>query len=370
MDLELNKYASPGEALAELLKNRSWSQTDLATILGKPQRSISEIITGKKGVTPETAIALATAFGNDPEFWLSLESKYRLSLTDLPGSDIEERARLFNMAPIKEMIKRGWIESKDDVSELAGQLNQFFEHDCLMSAPEIKASLRSSFSGDMNPAQTAWCYRAKWLAKAMKVADYDERNFDTGIKKLRRLASWPDHAAKVPAILANMGIRFVVVEPIAKTRIDGAAFWLDCNSPVIAMSARYDRIDNFWHTLGHELSHIKHRDSFALDIDIMRDSAELEGGRSDIEQRADTESCGMWIDQDAFQSFIVRVGPLYSRDRVIQFANRIKIHPGLIVGQLQGRGEIGFQSLRDQLVKIREHVTCEAITDGWGHVVS
>jgi HTH-type transcriptional regulator/antitoxin HigA len=69
-------------------------------------------------------------------------------------------------------------------------------------------------------------------------------------------------------------------------------------------------------------------------------------------------------------SFIVRVRPMYSKNRIVQFANRARIHPGIIVGQLQHRGEIGYAANREMLAKVREIIANSAITDGWGRVVS
>ena len=167
-----------------------------------------------------------------------------------------------------------------------------------------------------------------------------------------------------------MGIRFVVVEPLPHTKIDGVAFWLDPSSPVIALSIRFDRIDSFWHTLGHELSHIRHRDDPTVDTDIVGESRPFPAEQTAIERRADAEACAMWIDAEELQSFILRVGPLYSRARINQFANRLVVHPGIIVGHLQFRGELGYQALRDTLVKVRDAVTSEAATDGWGFVLA
>lgn len=355
--------------LSEMMQARGWTQVDLATILSKPQRSISEIVTGKKCLTPETAILLAAAFGNEPEFWMEIESKYRLSLVDSKPNEVSSRARLYDLAPVKEMAKRGWVSSAADPSQLEHELCKFFGQESLQEEPRIDASLRTSLEGTINPSQRAWCFRARRLAQSLvDVGRFDESNFQKGLRKLRRLAAWPEHAGKVPSVLASMGIRFVVVEPLIKTRIDGAAFWLDEHSPVIAMSIRYDRIDSFWHTLGHELSHIRHRDGTSLDIDLVGDNQLSPAEKSPVELRADREAAETWIDAEDLQSFIVRVGPLYSRERINQFANRMKIHPGIIVGQLQYRGEISYRNMRDTLVKVREYVLFEALTDGWGHL--
>ena len=74
----------------------------------------------------------------------------------------------------------------------------------------------------------------------------------------------------------------------------------------------------------------------------------------------------MLFPSDALRSFILRVGPIYSKERINQFANRVKIHPGVIVGQLQKRKEISYAANREMLVKVREYVTSTAVTDGWG----
>lgn len=69
-----------------------------------------------------------------------------------------------------------------------------------------------------------------------------------------------DSVRQVPGVLANAGVRFLIVEILPTTRIDGVCLWLDASSPVVALSLRYDRIDAFWHTLLHECAHVKYKD--------------------------------------------------------------------------------------------------------------
>lgn len=359
----------PGQVLDEMMKERGWTQTDLSNILGKPQRSISEIINGKKAVTPETAVALASAFDNSPEFWIQLEGNYRLSKASEPDGTIRNRARLYEIAPVKEMQKRGWISDSSDARQIENDLLHFFGMEQINAEPSIDVSRRSSIT-ELNSSQRAWCFRAKQLAQALKVSPYSANAFERGIKQLKRIAASPSNAGKVQSALAKMGIRFVVVEPLSKTRIDGAAFWLDSKSPVIAMSIRFDRIDSFWHTLGHELSHIRHRDGESLDVDLVGENRPSPVEHDPVELRADREAAATWLNPDELESFILRVGPLYSKSRINQFANRIQVHPGIIVGQLQYRGELGYQACRETLVKIRNTVTAEALTDGWGHMIT
>src|SRR5690606_18590643 len=88
---------------------------------------------------------------------------------------------------------------------------------------------------------------------------------------LSALLSAPEEVRHVPRVLNDVGVRFVVVEAIPGTKIDGACFWLSKTQPVIALSLRLDRIDNFWFVLRHEIEHVlrKHgRETFILDQDV------------------------------------------------------------------------------------------------------
>ena len=361
----------PGKMVAIAMKKRGWTQQDLAMILGKPQPFISQIITGKRSVTPETAHALAQAFGDTPQYWMEIEARFRVSLVAPQDQTVRNRAHLFEIAPVKDMEKRGWIKKTKSPKDLEGELRSFFETDNLDSIPSLCVhSKKTQRTDPLTAEQRAWCFRAKSLASPIKAKKFSLAGFDKGIDQLRVLAAWPDHARKVTSVLADMGIRMVVIEPLARTRIDGASFWLNQYSPVIAISIRYDRIDSFWHTLGHELSHVRNNDGLKLDMDLVGENRSSPAELNSTERRADIEAVNFVIDQQELEDFIVRVGPLYSRARINQFANRIRVHPGIIVGQLQYRGELSYSQLRNTLVKVREAVTSEAVTDGWGHFVS
>src|SRR5688572_17334309 len=105
----------PGEFIKDELEARAWSQADLAEIIGKSVRLVSEIVTAKRSVTPETAKVLAGAFGTSAEFWLNLESQYRLSRSAPADDAVSRRARLFEKAPVAEMVKRGWIRETREI---------------------------------------------------------------------------------------------------------------------------------------------------------------------------------------------------------------------------------------------------------------
>lgn len=360
-----------GEFIRDELDERGWTQDDLARIMDRPVSHVQMIISGNRGITATTAHELSEAFGTSPEVWMNLDAAYRLWSSRPQRGTIRDRARIFEYAPVLEMQRRGWIKHTSDVDELAGELKRFFRVDSLDDKPMFAVAARSSLRDDqaLTAEQTAWCCRALQLAPLVEAAQFTAGAFDEGCRRLRALLAVAEGVREVPRVLSTMGIRFVVVKHLARARIDGAALWLDQNSPVIALSLRYDRIDCFWHTLCHELSHIRNKDGARVDEEIVREGKLQEVPRSDLEQRADREAADMLLASEKLHDFILRVKPYYKKQRIIQFANMNCVHPGIVAGQLQFRGEIDYSANREMLVKVRSIVVRTALTDGWGQAI-
>jgi HTH-type transcriptional regulator/antitoxin HigA len=347
----------PGEFIREELEARGWTQADLARIIDRPIQAVNLILGGKKKITARTATELAAAFGTSPELWLNLQSSYSLSQEGGDCSEIEHRAKLYKIAPVKLMETRGWIRKTQSTDALYKELLKFFEVKDLESLPKLPLAARSSAPStpEVTAAQVTWGFRVRKLAQNLFVSNYNSNSL------------LPEEVRKVPRILAEMGIRFVIVEHLPKTKMDGCALKIG-NAPIIGMSLRYDRIDYFWHTLFHELSHVLNGD-IMLDADIEESSIE-DAEKATTEARADKQASEMLVPQDKLNSFIARVGPMYSKERINQFANRLHIHPGIIVGQLQHKKEVSFSANREMLVPVRDIIRQEAMTDGWGHFLS
>ena len=113
------------------------------------------------------------------------------------------------------------------------------------------------------------------------------------------------------------------------------------------------------------------QDGLGLDDDLVGDA---KTGAVDVatgaERRADAFAASLLIPPGKLDDFIRETQPRYSKVRIKQFANAIKVHPGIILGQLHRRGEISYASNREMLVKIRDAVTKTSATDGWGEAPS
>jgi HTH-type transcriptional regulator/antitoxin HigA len=355
----------PGKILRQKLEERGWTQDEFALITGRNKKTIGNIITGKTGISPDMAVALSVVFKDSASDWMNWDNQYSLSLVESDAIDIGRRADLYTKAPIREMQKRGWIKATTDPAGLESELSAFF-------APQLAVSTRRAGpSQNLTPIQSAWCYRARQLASALVVQAFDSNQLSALEKDLRVLAAYPSEVRHLPKVFGKYGIRFIIVEPLTGAKIDGAAFWLSEKAPVIAVSARFDRIDAFWFTVMHEFSHIRHGDALSVDDELIGETGCMEViTKDEFETRADSEAAASLIAKDELDSFVRRLGPLYSKERIIQFAHRIKIHPGIIVGQLQHRGEVGYFAHRELLAKVRSIITETALTDGWGKTIS
>lgn len=360
----------PGDFLREELETRGWTQIDLAEVLGRNVALVNQIISGKRSITPETARGLAAAFGTSPEFWLRLEQSYQLwRVRDKDATAISRRAILYSSAPISDMMRRGWIEPSENVDVLEKRLLTFFGVNTIeeVQHPFAYAARKSTpYTQETTPSQRAWLARAKQIAQSVRVAPYTANSVENALARLRLLAHTAEETRHVSKVLSENGIRFVVVEPLAGTKIDGACFWFN-GSPVIALSMRYNRIDNFWFTLMHELGHCSQQE-VSLDSDLDTSKANTE--KPESERNADEFALKSLINPKDLDNFIARKRPLYSTQSIIAFAQTKNVHPGIVAGQLHYRGELKWENFRKTLVQVREYVTSSALTDGWGSVIS
>lgn len=368
-----NRPIHPGKILEQKLEEKGWSKGELAAILGVSRQTVYLVLTGKVNISKEMATRLAAAFGNAPAEWLKWDSLHKLSTPGADVSSVGMMARLYDVAPVRDMQRRGWLALTADPSELEFELKKFFGADSLDADIVFPvAAKRTVALANLNSAEKAWCFRARQLAASMIVDPFRSERLAALAKKLRQLAAYPKEARHLPKIFSEFGIRFVVIEPLPGVKIDGASFWLSEEEPAIAVSIRHDRIDGFWFTVMHEYAHIRAGDALSVDTDLIDEMRGIAVTlvEDETEHLANERAADILVPRSEMWSFISRVGPYYSRERVIQFAHTMKIHPGIIVGQLQYRKELGYSALRELLPKVRDIVIGTALTDGWNQIIA
>lgn len=373
----MSEYKTPGQLIESLLEGNGWSKRTLAIIIGKPEAALNKIIAGKQSLDAHTALLLEEVFKVDAERFLALQRDYDLAIARAsarPDPQRATRAHIFGGLPVGEMSKRGWLGGANirDVKQVEGALASFFG---AQSPDDIEflphAARKTMVNTETTPAQLAWLYRVRSMAVEMIVPPFSPDKLDQALTELHALRVSTESVRLVPRILERAGIRFVVVETLPTAKIDGVCFWLTDQSPVVGMSLRHDRNDNFWFVLRHELEHVRleHGKGGHIVLD-----AELDGERAGagpnvpeeerLANRAGAEFC---VPQTQMQAFVDRKAPLFSERDMVGFARSIGVHPGLVAGQLQhltGR----YERFRQHQEKVRGYLLPVAYSDGWGNV--
>jgi HTH-type transcriptional regulator/antitoxin HigA len=162
----------------------------------------------------------------------------------------------------------------------------------------------------------------------------------------------------------------LIVQALPGAKIDGVCFWLNNGtSPVIGMSIRFDRIDNFWFVLRHEIEHVLRGDGRATEM--IDSGLDMDTGVTiDLppeEIAANNASLDFCVPKIEMDSWIARKAPFFSEKDLIGFARRIGVHPGLVAGQLRKRID-NYTLFRRYLVKVQHAVAPSSTVDGWGQV--
>jgi HTH-type transcriptional regulator/antitoxin HigA len=377
VELLSQEYRTPGQLIQALLDSRGWTQRVLAIVLAIDETGLNKIVAGKRAIDADLAIGLSQIFGVPAETFLDLQKSYDLAVARVvsrPDPMLATRASLFGELPVSEMIRRGWLKGVDDVRNVKGveaALCKFFG---VPSVEEIEilphAPKKTDVFSPATPAQLAWLYRVKQLATDSLAAKYSPVTLLYMIEEFRKLLGSPESARKVPRMLAESGVRYVIAEALPGSKIDGVCFWLDDRTPVIGMSLRHDRIDNFWFVLRHECEHVLHNHGLSammLDAELEKERAGTGDSLPEEEQIANKAAAEFCVPQSSMNKFISVKAPFFAERDIIGFAKTIGVHPGIVAGQLQHRIS-RYDLFRNHLVKIRSAVIPNAMVDGWGDV--
>lgn len=329
----------PGEYLADELDARGWSIADFADIIGRPVQVVSEIINGRKAVTPQTATEIAAATATSAETWLRLQSVYDLwrfnrGSGPTTQSPVSRRARLAALVPVRELVARGDLP-EGDLDAQESEVCRLLGLASLDEAPRFAlAARRSGFASTLSPAQLAWVALARRSTATIDAPPFDQEGFAVVVERLSRTVAEPSDIADLPRRFAAVGVRLTYVPFLSGSKIDGAAYWDD--GPAIALSGRMPSLDSILFTLLHECAHLTlgHVDGGQVVDEDLSSPSTLTN-----EQTAD-ELARAWSIPGP-----VTVTAPFSRKRVEAEAKRLGVHPALVVGRLQYERHIPWRNL-------------------------
>jgi HTH-type transcriptional regulator/antitoxin HigA len=338
-----------GEFLAEELEARGWTQAEFAAILGRPAQFVSEIISGKKEITRESAAQIGAALGTSAEMWLSLQDRYFLwkqnqdakAQSDL--DDVRRRARLNEKGPIPLLKKAGVLAGKT-LDELEDEVLRFFELTSLDEEPRLAAAAKRSNHGEaLSSLQTSWLYMVRHAARQKTpTGTYSRQALEEVGAALPRVATSPEDFAALPDMLGRVGVRLVYVPGLPGAKIDGCAMLVD-KARVIGLSGRGKRLDKVLFALIHEIAHHTHGHVKA-DVPIV-ETIEVDddpGDHSDeaTQEREANATAAKWV----LPSGLPRLPERVSGPWVLDTAAEAGIAPIVLVGHLQHHKRLDWRT--------------------------
>jgi HTH-type transcriptional regulator / antitoxin HigA len=346
---------SPGELLAEILEEREISQSELARRMGRPTKTINEIVNGKAAVTPQTAIQLERVLGTSASFWVNAEAAYRHDLARFAEAEqLAANAPWLERFPIKDLIREGFLKKAPVNSQIEGLL-QFFEvgsRDAWASRwGQMRPAYRPGAGAATIEARAAWLRWGELTAREANVAPFNATALHELLPEIVRLSTvTPPQAAieELTDVLADVGVALVLLPEFAGVRLSGAAHWPTPARPVIQISARYGTDDQFWFTVLHELGHILDapRETFA--DGPLRDEVHEPEDVDDAEERADRIAREALVPSGQLREFLA-TSRSDDRAAIKAFARTLGVAPGIVVGRLQRDNKLDWKTALNDL---------------------
>ncbi len=334
----------PGELLAEELETRGMTQRELADRTGRPEQKISEIISGRKRITDDTALELEKVLGIPAEFWVNLQASYQLTQARIRERiELEKQEDWLDFFPIREMRARGFLPPDRDKQTTLAAILKFFgvasfpalveRHRSLLGQYRITPKTRIS-----EGALWTWLRAGDLEAREVEAAPFDEQNFKAALQRIRQLTKEPIGKAVAEAadLCAQAGVVFVVVRHFPRTGANGVARWLSADRAMIQLSTMRSWTDIFWFSFFHEADHILERQKKRAFVNGINDEPAEE-------RAADVFAMETLIPVERWNAFVE--ADLFPAVRVEAFAAELDIAPAVVVGRLQHEDRIGHQHL-------------------------
>jgi HTH-type transcriptional regulator / antitoxin HigA len=322
----------PVEAIKFRMDQMGLSRNDLVPILGSKSK-VSEVLNRKRSLTLAMMRALNKELGISAEVLLKE-----------PGAEFPESMPEMDWSrfPLLEMMKRCWLPKAPDPKERPEECIRGFMKKAGINGFMIPARLRQGKNGRYNAkadhySVNAWIMRILILARQTPLrASYVKGSINLStMREIARLSYFDDGPLLAKEYLNKHGISLIVERHLPRTYLDGAAILTPDGKPVIGLTLRYDRLDNFWFSLLHELAHVARHLSAAQPVIV--DDLELRRRDEKTEDKTEKEADELAMEASIPEKSWRRenIDELVTGKALIAMANKWKIHPAIVAGRIR-----------------------------------
>ncbi len=323
----------PIDAIKFRMDQMGMDAKDLIPLLGSRSR-VSEVLNRKRRLSYSMIRTMHSKLGIPAEVLLqdSRESVFA-----------EWNTIDWRRFPIREMQKRGWIDESLPITGNEAVLMKPLIADAGNPVPVFNATFRKCQSQRKSErtdpyALAAWCLRALGVARQKSLScRYKPEAIDMGtLRYISSLSVLKDGPRHVGEFLDKLGVHLIILRHLQKTYLDGASLLLENGTPIVALTLRYDRIDNFWFCLMHELAHIwKHLSltNTSLIVDDLDIKEKMHVDIGAIEREADEIAKESLIPTKEWEG--AKSGLSTPESQMVSLGTKLRIHPAIIAGRIR-----------------------------------
>lgn len=360
MATQLNQYfpesvTHPGRTLKAKLLELKMGPKEFAIRTSKPEKTISQIISGESSITMDMAVLFESVLHIPSKFWINRQINYDEAVARLKRKQvIKESVEWATNFPYADMAKMSWVKKTREIEEKIEELFSFFSianpkaFDDYYFQEKLKLNFRISLSHSQKPFScAAWLRRGEIQASQLSVTTYDKRKFEESLPEIKSLmAQQPDDFfIKLQNICFASGVKLVYTPCLPGASVNGSSRWIG-DSPLIQMSARYKQNDIFWFTFFHEVGHIlKHGKKY-----ISLEKVDYDDEEKQHEKEAD-EFAMKWTFSREQELELLHRKPL-SEDDILKYAKEFNTHPAMIIGRFHHKKFIHFSVGRKFIKRI------------------
>lgn len=335
----------PGLILGRAIKELGISQKELSDAIGKSTPFVNDIIKGKRNISPKTAYMLeAVIDGISAEEWLALQSHYDLVMISEDEEVVKRKRNIESWYQLKDILNLNYLRKKigltNSVEDSVSKIYKYLGVSDVDAIKKISSNAQAYFHKS-SKHQTDYANLMTWMILVRKKSNDEILTNEFNSKKIESLVQDlnlvfyknENTTSLVKSVLNEYGIKYIEERHLDKTPVDGYSFW-DGDNPTIAVTKRYDRIDNYAFAIMHELGHIvkhliKDRAQNFIDSESPNEEYEKEKEANDfataaLRGKAPLDECfKRWFNPFSVKGEIIRISETY------------KIHRSIITGQFQ-----------------------------------
>jgi HTH-type transcriptional regulator/antitoxin HigA len=347
---ERDWLVSPGTTVQDIMSSRQMLHGDVSAQLDLTLEGLEELIGGRMAIDQDLASRLAGLFGPSALFWIKREKLFRQPPNPCAESLPVAQAEFLDQLPLRDMTAFGWLAPYDRASKRDAALS-FFEDDYgdwRRNGRDVleAVAFRTSVAHETNAAAVAaWLRQGVIQAQALECSNWDRPALADAVSQMKVLTRIKEPELFFPKLVElgrSVGVAIVFVRTPTGCRASGATHFSTSGTPIVQLSFRYRSDDHFWFTVFHEIGHL-----------ILHASSPMfvEGGdyiSGEEEAQADRFAQDALIAPE-LQGELPGLGKDFKK--VMRFAKRAGVSPGIVVGQMQKRGLVRYDQLN--FLKVR-----------------